>query len=115
MSIYRATITEDGEHSRRIVVHWDVNDTARSIAVSPTITAQELNESRLADELATLGFRLLSTESDNLGHGWAIVCRSAGSHKVYNPLDDAWCSHLSGEEKAAIAQRWPDVELAVAC
>ncbi len=112
MSLYRCTICLDGQpgvwEDRQIVVHWDDLD-ANTFVVAPfTVAAADLDEERLVHELGRMGFRLVSTNSDNIGRGWAIVSRSRTDRPFYNPLDRSWCAYLTDEDKRAIRNKWPD-------
>jgi hypothetical protein len=84
MSLYRCTIAEDRDN-RQIIVHWDDNDPNRHIMAPVTVPAGELDEDRLAHELARAGFRVVSIGSDNVGRGWAIVARTQDRPTVLRP------------------------------
>lgn len=64
-----------------------------------TVTG-ELTEQKLADAVASQGFRIVSISSDNIGRGWAIVARP--DHRFYDPISRDWYSYLSNEQKDAI-------------
>ena len=110
MSLYQVTIAHDGEN-RQIVVHWDDNDPNRFIVAPFTVAAAELDESRLAHELGRMGFRLVSTDSDNVARGWAIVARTQSDRPFFNPLNGTWQAFLDDEEKRQIAAKWPYAEV----
>jgi hypothetical protein len=107
MSLYRCTIANDGDQ-RQIIVQWDDNNPNRHIVAPVTVPATELNEDRLAHELARSGFRLASIGSDNVGRGWAITARIQSDRPFYSPLDQTWHTYLSDDAKRAIAAKWPD-------
>lgn len=106
MSLYRCTIANDGDR-RQIIVHWDDNDPNRHIVAPTTIGAGDLDEQRLALELSRAGFRIASTDSDNIGRGWAIVAHARRDWPFYNPISGDWCAFLSDDVKRAIAATWP--------
>ncbi len=110
MSLYYCTIANDGP-LRQIVVHWDDNDPNRHIVAPVTVPAVSLDETRLAAELAGMGFRLVSTESDNIDRGWAIVARAQLDRPFYNPLDGDWYAYLSDAVKREIANKWPNADI----
>lgn len=107
MSLYRATIAHDRDE-RQIVVHWDDNDPNRHIVAPVSVPAGELDDARLAHELGRMGFRLVSTDSDNIGRGWAVVARNQSDRPFFNPLDGSWNAFLHDHVKEEIAERWPD-------
>lgn len=107
MSLYRCTIANDGDN-RQIIVHWDDNDPNRHIVAPVTVPAAELDEDGLAYELGRGGFRLVSTGSDNVSRGWAIVARTQTDRPFYNPLDQSWHTYLTNDAKRTIAATWPD-------
>ena len=107
MSLYQCTIANDGAR-RHIIVHWDDNDPNRHVVAPVTVAAEDLTEARLVHELESMGFRLVSTDSDNIGRGWAIVTHSRTDWPYYNPLDGNWYTFLSDDVKRAIADKWPD-------
>lgn len=107
MSLYRCTIAHDGEN-RQIIVHWDDDDPNRHIVAPASIAASDVTEDRLAHELGRMGFRVVSTDSDNVGRGWAIVAHARSDWPFYNPLTNGWCSHLDDETKRGIKAQWPD-------
>lgn len=108
--LYRCSIARDGDH-RQIIVHWDDLDPNRHITAPVTVPVAELDESRLEHELGRKGFRLASSDSDNVGRGWAIVARIQSDRSFFNPINRIWCSSISGEEKRAINDKWPGAEV----
>ncbi|MBR7514144.1 hypothetical protein KC219_28700, partial [Mycobacterium tuberculosis] len=44
----------------------------------------------LAAALGRAGYRVVSTDSDNLGRGWAMVARSSSQHSFYDPVSAGW-------------------------
>lgn len=107
MSLYRCTIAHD-RADRQIIVHWDDNDPNRHIVAPTTIVAGEITEERLAHELGRMGFRVVSTDSDNIGRGWAIVAHTRSDWPFYNPLTQGWCAYLDDRTKAEIRAKWPE-------
>lgn len=110
MSLYTCTIARDGDN-RQVIVHWDDRDPNRHIVAPVTACAGDLDEKRLADLVGSMGFRIVSAGSDNIGRGWAIVGRLRTDHPFYNPLDESWCAYLTDEDKRAIADKWPDARV----
>lgn len=110
MSLYRCTIANDGSR-RQIVIHWDDNDANRIIVAPVAVPTSELNEERLIHEIGRMGFRLASTESDNVERGWAIVAHLRKDWPFYNPLDGSWHAFLDDETKRSIRERWPDADV----
>lgn len=110
MSLYRCTIAHDGAN-RQIVVHWDDNDPNRHIVAPTTIPASETSEDRLAHELGRMGFRVVSTDSDNIGRGWAVVAHTRADWPFYNPLTQGWCAYLDDTAKQGIRARWPEADV----
>jgi hypothetical protein len=110
MSLYRCTIARDGDR-RQIGVHWDDLDPNRYIAAPVAVPAAELDETRLEHELGRMGFRLSSTDSDNVGRGWAIVARTQSERPFFNPIDGTWNAFLDDEDKRTIRDKWPEAEV----
>jgi hypothetical protein len=107
VSLYRCTIAHDRD-KRQIIVHWDDNDPNRHIVAPVTVTATDLDEHRLVHELGAMGFRLVSTGSDNIERGWAIVARTHTDRPFYSPIGQTWYAYLPDDVKRAIADKWPD-------
>jgi len=107
MGYYTTTICRDGDH-HQIVTHWDDHDPNRFIYAPITVTG-ELTEETLAAAVATQGFRIVSTESDSIGRGWAIVTRP--DHRFYDPISGDWYSYLTDTRKAAISAKYPDARV----
>ncbi len=110
MSLYRCTIARDGDR-RQIGVHWDDLNPNRHITAPVTVPAAELDERRLEHELGRMGFRLASTDSDNVGRGWAIVARIQSDRPFFNPIDGTWYAFLDDEDKRTIRDKWPEAEV----
>jgi hypothetical protein len=107
MGYYHATICRDGDAGHQVVVHWDDNDPNRFI-YAPIAVAGEVTEQKLADAVATQGWRIVSFDSDNVGRGWAIVARSEPTRPFYDPISQGWCTFLTDDQKRAIAAKYPD-------
>ncbi|KXO91096.1 Uncharacterised protein (plasmid) [Tsukamurella tyrosinosolvens] len=107
MSLYHCTIALDGDN-RQVIVHWDDNDANTHIVAPITIAASELDEAKLVHLVASMGFRMVSTGSDNVGRGWAIVARTNSNHPFYDPIAREWRAFLSDDQKAAIRTQYPD-------
>lgn len=107
MAYYTATIARDGDARRQIAVHWDDNNPNRHIIAPVTVATDELDEEKLSHVLASMGFRIISGDSDNVGRGWAVVSRAKSAHLFFNPLDGTWRSHLSDETKEQIRTTYP--------
>jgi hypothetical protein len=103
MGYYTTTICKDDDR-HQVVTHWDDHDPNRFIYAPVTVTG-ELTEQKLADAVASQGFRIVSTSSDNIGRGWAIVARP--DHRFYDPISHDWYSYLSNEQKDAITATYP--------
>lgn len=106
MSLYRTTIAHDGGN-RQIIVHWDDHDPNTHIVAPVTVPAAELDEARLQHELGSMGFRIASSDSDNVGRGWAIVSRLHTDRPFYNPIERSWYAYLSDDAKREIASKYP--------
>lgn len=106
MSLYTCTIANDGAQ-RQVVVHWDDKDPNRHVVAPVTLPANGLDECRLAEAVGSMGFRIVSADSDNVGRGWAIVARSNSDRPFYNPIDQSWNAFLPEDVKRAIADKWP--------
>lgn len=110
MSLYHCTIARDGD-KRQVVVHWDDNNPNRHIVAPYTVPADSLDESSLAHILSSMGFRVATGSSDNVGRGWAIVARIDSARPYYNPLNGNWCTFLTGEQGRDIRSRYPDASV----
>ncbi|WP_165614953.1 hypothetical protein [Mycolicibacterium conceptionense] len=107
MGYYTTTICKDGDR-HQVVTHWDDHDPNRFIYAPVTVTG-EMTEQKLADAVAAQGFRIVSTGSDNIGRGWAIVDRH--DHRFYDPISGDWYSFLSNEQKDAITAKYPGADV----
>lgn len=108
MSLYKAYIANDqATHKKQVSVVWDDNDANRFIT-SPFPIDEQATEDDLAEALGRAGYRVVSTDSDNLGRGWAMVARSSAQHSFYDPVSESWYAHLSDEQKKEIRRRYPD-------
>ncbi|MFA5709321.1 hypothetical protein [Mycolicibacterium sp.] len=106
MSLYHCTIAQDRDQ-RQVIVHWDDHDPNRHIVAPVSVAADTLDEAKLTDLVSSMGFRIASTDSDNIGRGWAIVARIQTDRPFYNPLDQGWYAYLQDDVKSAIADKWP--------
>jgi hypothetical protein len=104
---YTTTICKDGDR-HQVVTHWDDHDPNRFIYAPVTVTG-EMTEQKLADAVASQGFRIVSNGSDNIGRGWAIVKRP--DHRFYDPISGDWYSFLSNEQKDAITAKYPGADV----
>lgn len=109
MAYYRATIARDGDNVQ-LIVHWDDNDPNRFITAPRTLSGT-ITEDELAHELGRDGYRVVSTESDNVGRGWAIVTRANTDHRFYDPISGGWYTFLTENQKAEIREMYPDAQL----
>lgn len=107
MSLYHCTISRDG-NDRQSIVHWDDNDAGRDIVAPCTMPATELDEARLAGVVGSMGFRIASEHSDNIGRGWAIVSPNNRDRPFYDPIDRDWRAYLSDDRKREIRDSYPD-------
>lgn len=107
MCYYTTTICRDSDH-HQVVTHWDDHDPNRFIYAPVTVTG-DMTEQKLADAVASQGFRIVSTDSDNIGRGWAIVERP--DHRFYDPISRDWYSYLSNEQKDAITATYPEASV----
>ncbi len=110
MSIYTATICKDGDGSQ-IVVHWDDNDPNRFITAPIMVDRAVTDETELSELLGLQGWRIVSTGSDNIGRGWAMVSRIRSDWPFYNPLTGNFQAFLHDGEKREILGRWPDADV----
>ncbi|WP_396912578.1 hypothetical protein [Mycolicibacterium sp.] len=108
MCYYTTTICKDGDR-HQVVTHWDDHDPNRFIYAPVTVTG-EMTEQKLAEAVASQGFRIVSNQSDNIGRGWAIVERRQ-RHRFYDPISRDWYSSLSNDQKNAIAAKYPGVDI----
>lgn len=115
MAYYTCTIAHDDDN-RQIIIHWDDHDPNRHLVTPVSVPASELDEARLVHEVGRMGFRIISTDSDNVGRGWAIVSRSftresTAQHYFYNPLTNGWQTYLSETDKNMIRTKYPDARV----
>lgn len=108
MSLYKAYIANDqAKHKKQVSVVWDDNDPNRFIT-APFPIDEQATEDDLAAALGRAGYRVVSTDSDNLGRGWAMVARSSSQHSFYDPVSAGWYAYLTDEQKDEIRRLYPD-------
>ena len=108
MSQYKAFIAKDGKHFQ-VSVCWDDNDPNRFITAPFPLADPD----DLAVQIERAGYRLVSTESDNVGRGWAIVTRANQTERpYYDPVSRTWHAALSDDIKQQIRAKYPDAVVA---
>lgn len=86
---YRLTVCQDTADRRRFyfVVHWDDNDP--NTMITQVAEAGPITNEAIADAALSMGFSVVSHDSDNAARGWAVVTRN-GSHPWFDPVARAW-------------------------
>lgn len=111
MAYYRFTISRGGNDTRMITVSWDDYDPNRVIGYPMMTNVSVLTQPKLVEMLYANGFGLTSVYSENIKRGWGVCQRVNSIRRTYNPLNNQWQVWLSGEEKQAIANLYPDAKV----
>ncbi|GAB5005464.1 MULTISPECIES: hypothetical protein [Mycobacterium] len=91
---YILTVCRDRERSgHQLVVHWDDDDP--NTVIAQTFTAKAITNDVIEQAAARIGFRVVSTDSDNAARGWALVTRFDSDRPFFNPADRSWSSVAS--------------------
>lgn len=71
------------------------DDDDPNTVIAQTFTAKAITNDVIEQAAARIGFRVVSTDSDNAARGWALVTRFDSDRPFFNPADRSWSSVAS--------------------